>query len=60
MICRYGTGLLRTNIVADARRAHPSCVAGMDTLPGASCTDPPAFASGLDDGPLPRRSGCTF
>ena len=60
MICRYGTRLLRTDIVADARRTHPSCVAGVDTLPGASDTDPPAFASGLADGPVPRRCACTF
>ena len=54
MICPYDTRVLRPDIVADVRRTHPSCVAGRDTLPGASYTDPAAFARGLAGGPLPR------
>ncbi len=64
MICPYDTRVLRPDIVADARRTHPSCVIGEDTLPSASYTDPRAFASNLGDGPLPRppadATGFTF
>lgn len=54
MICPYDTRVLSPDIVADARRTHPSCVIGEDMLPSASYTDPHVFASNLGDGPLPR------
>jgi hypothetical protein len=54
MICPYDTRVLRDDIVADARRTHPSCVAGQETVPSTSHADPEEFTSGLDDGPLPR------
>jgi hypothetical protein len=64
MICPYDTRVLREDILADAGRTHPSCVVGGDAVPSPSYTEPAVFASGLDDGPLPRppagAAGLTF
>ncbi len=54
MVCPYDSRILRPDILADARRTHPSCMAGRDSVPSAAFADPAAFASGLDTEPLPR------